>query len=71
MIPHIHFPTNPFRLPHTPELIECRSPVDRWLIYSLRLIYIVRSPVGCYCALFGGSGGRVICAEGLDDVVFD
>lgn len=55
-----------------PDLVEGRRTDDGGLVHAQGLVDVVRSPVGGDGAqLFRGASGRVISAEGLNDVVLD
>ena len=71
MVPRSDSPAHTLRGPHRPKLRESCRPDNRWCIVTDRGIDIIRTSVGGNLALVGGTAAGVVCAVGLDDVVFD
>jgi len=71
VVPDRDGPAAPVCLADGPELVERRSADDRGLVYALRLEDLVNGAVGSETALERGTGGRVVSAEVLDDVVLN
>ncbi len=64
-------PADAVLLANGPELVEGGGPFDRRLVHALGAVDVVGAAVARDGAQLGGPGGRVVRAEGLDDVVLD
>jgi hypothetical protein len=62
---------NPLALPHAPELLERRRPINGRLVGARRLQDIIGAAVRGDGALLLSSRRRVVAAVRLDDVVLD
>lgn len=56
---------------HGPKLLDGLRAVDARRVGVRRGVYVVDAAVGCDGAFLGGTGGRVVGAEAVDDVVLD